>query len=76
MARNTTVTEATGLAPVSDIINTRRSALFGHTVRLENQLIAHLNSQLMLAAGAPHPHFGGDLAVGRLIHGSDRHAIL
>jgi len=34
MVRNTTVTEETDLSAVSDIINTRRSALFGHMVRL------------------------------------------
>jgi len=66
--RNTTVTEATGLPLVSDIIDTRRSALFGHMFRLGERTPAHRALKLAVDAHCwcPHPHPGGDLAEGRL----------
>jgi len=82
MVPNTTVTEATGLPPVSDIINihVRRSALFGH-IRLGKPTLAHRALKLAdnalcsrrPAAGAPHQHPGCNLAVRSVTHhGSDR----
>jgi len=50
--RNTTATEAIGLPPVSDIIDTRRSALFGHMVRLGERTPTHC--ALKLAFGICH----------------------
>jgi len=50
MVCNTTVTEATGLPPVCNIINTRRSALFGLTVRLAKQTSAHRALKLTVDA--------------------------
>jgi len=59
---------------VSDIINTSRSALFGHTVRLGKRTPAHRALKLAVHArcGCPHPHLGGVLAVSRVTHSSDR----
>ena len=39
--RNFTITEKTGLPPVTDIIEARRAALFGHVVRLGERTPAH-----------------------------------
>jgi len=47
---NTTMTEAIGLPLVSDIIDTRRSALFGHMVRLGEQTPAHRALKLAVCA--------------------------
>ena len=39
--RNVTISEKTGLPPVTDIIEARRAALFGHVVRLGERTPAH-----------------------------------
>jgi len=68
------VTEATGLPLVSDIINTRRSALLGQMVRLGEWTPAHRAPRVAVGArnGCPHPHPWGDLAVGCVTPGSSR----
>jgi len=70
---NTTVPEATGLPPVSDIINKRRSALFGHTVRLGKRTPAHRALKLPVDARCGCPSFPSwrGLAVRCVTHGSD-----
>jgi len=69
---NTTVTEATGLPPVSDIIDTRRSALIAHKVRLGERTpaIVRSSSQSVPATSTPHPHPGSDLVEERVTHAS------
>jgi len=59
---------------VSDIINTRRSALFRHMVSLGVRTPAHREVQLAIHARCrcPHPHPGGNLAVGCVTHSSSR----
>lgn len=39
--KNVTITEKTGLSPITDIINKRRFALFGHVARLHECVPAH-----------------------------------
>jgi len=50
--RHSTVTEATGLPQVSDIISTRQAALFGHVVRLGEQMPSHRALRLAADAGS------------------------